>query len=246
MAAIEGGRSALACATGQAAEVTAILTLCSARRPHRLGLHALRRHAHAAAREPEEARHRDDVRRSGRAGELQASDQEKHQAALRRDPRQPAHQHRRHRGAGEDRARGRDSAGARQHRALALPVPADRMGRRHRGALGDQVHRRPRHHHGRRDRRVGQVQLGQRQVPRVHHALARLPRRHLPRDLRRLRLHHEGAHGDHAHLRPGAVAAQRLAAAAGPGVAARAHGPPLRQRARGGRSSCKATRRSPG
>jgi O-acetylhomoserine (thiol)-lyase len=30
MAAIEGGRSALACATGQAAEVTAILTLCSA------------------------------------------------------------------------------------------------------------------------------------------------------------------------------------------------------------------------
>src|SRR5256886_10868528 len=30
MAAIEGGRSALACATGQAAEVTAILTICSA------------------------------------------------------------------------------------------------------------------------------------------------------------------------------------------------------------------------
>src|SRR5438874_11992334 len=30
MAAIEGGRSALACATGQAAEVTAILTMCSA------------------------------------------------------------------------------------------------------------------------------------------------------------------------------------------------------------------------
>src|SRR5260221_857921 len=29
MAALEGGRSALACATGQAAEVTAILTLCS-------------------------------------------------------------------------------------------------------------------------------------------------------------------------------------------------------------------------
>ena len=34
------------------------------RRPHRLGVHALRRHAHAAARQPEEARHRDDVRRT--------------------------------------------------------------------------------------------------------------------------------------------------------------------------------------
>src|ERR1700758_2184175 len=29
MAALEGGRSALACATGQAAEVTALLTMCS-------------------------------------------------------------------------------------------------------------------------------------------------------------------------------------------------------------------------
>ena len=169
-----------------------------------------------------------------RAGEFQESDKAQHQAPVRRDARQPAHQHRRHRGAGEDRARGRDPAGAGQHRALAVPVPAPRMGRRHRRALGHQVHRRPRHHHGRRHRRVGQVRLGQRQVPRVHLALARLPRRHLPRDLRRLRLHDEGAHGDHAHLRPVAFADKRLAAAAGPGIAARAHGPPLRERARGG------------
>ena len=48
----------------------------------------------------------------------------------------------------------------RQHRALAVPVPAVRLGRGHRRALGDQVHRRARHHHGRRDRRVGQVPAG--------------------------------------------------------------------------------------
>jgi O-acetylhomoserine (thiol)-lyase len=44
-------------------------------RPHRLRLHALRRHAHAARRQPEEARHRDDLRRSGRPGEF-SGDQE--------------------------------------------------------------------------------------------------------------------------------------------------------------------------
>ena len=205
------------------------------RRPHRLGLDALRRHAHAAAREPEEARHRDHVRRSRTTRRISA----------RRSSRTPSCSTPRRSATRsinivdiEALAKIAHEAGIplvrRQHRALALPVPADRMGRRHRGALGDQVHRRPRHHHGRRDRRVGQVQLGQRQVPGVHHALARLPRRDLPRDLRRLRLHHEGAHGDHAHLRPGALADQRLAAAAGPRVAARAHGAALRERARGG------------
>ena len=127
-------------------------------------------------------------------------------------------------------------------RALALPVPADRVRRRHRRALGDQVPRRPRHDDGRRDRRVGQVPLGQRQVSRDDRALARLPRRDLPRDLRRLRLHDEGAHGDDAHLRPDAVADERVAAAAGHRDAARAHGAALRERARGGASSCRSIR----
>ena len=75
--------------------------------------------------------------------------------------------------------------------AIALPVPADQVRRRHRGAFGHQVHRRPRHHHGRRDRRVGQVSLGQRQVSGHDRALARLSRRDFPRDFRRFRLHHE-------------------------------------------------------
>ena len=45
------------------------------------------------------------------------------------------------------------------------------------------------------------------QVSPDDRAVARLPRRDLPRDVRRLRLHDEGAHGDDAHARPDAVAA---------------------------------------
>ena len=43
----------------------------------------------------------------------------------------------------------------------AVPAPADRPRRGHRGPLGDQVHRRPRYLHRRRDRGLGQVRLGQ-------------------------------------------------------------------------------------
>ena len=80
----------------------------------------------------------------------------------------------------------------------------------------------------------GKFPWGNGKFPDMHDALAGLPRRDLPRDLRRLRLHHEGAHGDHAHLRPDALADQRLAAAAGARDAAAADGAPLRQCARGG------------
>ncbi len=60
-------------------------------------------------------------------------------------------------------------------------------------------------------------------------ALRRLPRRALPRDLRRLRLHDEGAHGDPARLRARDFALQRVDASAGPRDAARANGPALRE-----------------
>jgi O-acetylhomoserine/O-acetylserine sulfhydrylase-like pyridoxal-dependent enzyme len=62
-------------------------------------------------------------------------------------------------------------------------------------------------------------------------ALARLPRRALVRDLRRLRLHDALPDGDAAGLRRVAVADERLADPAGRRDAAAAHGAALRQRA---------------
>ena len=52
----------------------------------------------------------------------------------------------------EHRARSGSAAGDRQHHGVALPVPADRARRRHRGALGHQVPGRPRHFHRRHHR----------------------------------------------------------------------------------------------
>ena len=64
MAAIEGGRSALACRHRPGGGSHRDPHAVQRGRPHRLGLDALRRHAHAAARQPEEARHRDHLRRT--------------------------------------------------------------------------------------------------------------------------------------------------------------------------------------
>ena len=55
-----------------------------------------------------------------------------------------------------DRPRARGSADGRQHVRDAVSLPADRVGRRHRRPLGDEVHRRPRHEHRRRRRRSGE------------------------------------------------------------------------------------------
>ncbi len=65
----------------------------------------------------------------------------------------------RHRGRRRGRARGRRAADRRQHRGHAVPDPAARVGRRHRGALGHQVPRRPRHRDRRRDRRRRHLRL---------------------------------------------------------------------------------------
>ncbi len=115
-----------------------------------------------------------------------------------------------------------------------------RPGRRHRRALGHQVPRRPRHHAGRHRGRERQVPVGQRQVPRHDRAVAGLSRREVLRDLRRLRLHDALPHGDAARLRRCAGADERVAGAAGRGDAAAAHGAPLQQRARGGAASARA------
>src|SRR5439155_1590641 len=76
----------------------------------------------------------------------------------------------------------------RQYARLSLPLPADRAWRGHRHPFGHQVSRWSRHDHGRGDRRIGKVRLGERQVSANDDALARLPRRDLSRNLRRLRL----------------------------------------------------------
>ena len=64
-----------------------------------------------------------------------------------------------------DRARSRAAAHRRQHVRDAVSLPSDRMGRRHRRPLGDEIHRRPRHEHRRRGRGVGPVQLVERPLP---------------------------------------------------------------------------------
>ena len=68
-----------------------------------------------------------------------------HQGVLRRDHLQPEAGRPRHRGCRRRRPRGRRPAHRRQHRRHAVPDPPDRVGRRHRRALDDQVPRRPRH-----------------------------------------------------------------------------------------------------
>ena len=123
----------------------------------------------------------------------------------------------------------RRAAHRRQHRRHAVPDPPVRVGRRHRRALGHQVHRRPRHVDRRRDRRRRHVRLAPAAVPRLHRARPELPRA-----------------GVLARARPGsyiikarvqllrdigpAIAVQRVPDPAGHRDAEPAHGAPLRQR----------------
>ena len=95
--------------------------------------------------------------RAGRQGE--------HEGVLRRDDRQPRRQRAGHRGPRVDRARARAAPGRGQHLRHAVPLPADRVGRRHRDPLGDEVPRWPRHDHRRCRGRGRHVQLVQRPVP---------------------------------------------------------------------------------
>ena len=80
-------------------------------------------------------------------------------------------------GVSGGRARQRHPARDRQHAGDAVPVPAARARRRHRRALGDEVHRRARHVDRRDHRRRRQVRLrGERSLPGVHRTRPELPR----------------------------------------------------------------------
>ena len=200
------------------------------RRPLRRRQHALRRHLLAVRRDLQADGHRLQLRRTRRTAQFPGGLAAQQQGRLRRDGRQSATQRHRLRGGRGDRARPRHSAGGRQHARVALPVPADPARRRHRRPFGHQVPRRARHHHGRRADRIREVSLGQRQLPGDGRAFARLSRRALLRNLRRLRLHDEGAHGNGAHARSDAGADVGLDAAAGDRDAAGPHGASRGQR----------------
>ena len=228
VAALEGGRAALAAATGMAAQMLALLTLC------RNGDHIV------AARTLYGGTYSQLAITFAQFGidatfvdaddpaAFRARAQAEHQGGLRRDDRQSAAQRLRHRGARRGRARRRHPARHRQHARVAVPVPPVRARRRHRRAFGDEVPGRPRHDDGRRRRRVGEISVGQRQLPADDGAFARLSRRALLRDLRRFRLHDEGADGDDAHARPDARPAVGVPAAAGRRDAAPADAAALR------------------
>ena len=130
------------------------------RRPRRVVCRDLRRHPQPAEPHPAALRHRDHVRRADRSAELPARGAAEHEAVLRRDDRQPAHRRARHSRRCRVRPRHRRAADDRQHLRHSVPVAANRARRGHRDALGDQVHRRPRRHPGRRADRQRQVRLG--------------------------------------------------------------------------------------
>ena len=77
-------------------------------------------------------------------------------------------------------ARARHPAARRQHLRDAVPLPADRVGRGHRPAFGDQVHRRARHQHRRRGGRLGCVQLVERPLSGGRRSVARVSRSPVP------------------------------------------------------------------
>ena len=171
-----------------------------ARRSRRVVGRALRRHRQSAQARAAQDERGDHVGKSRRSRGVARRRARQHESVLRRDDRQPRRQRARHRGARRHRARARRAAARRQHVRHAVSVPADRVGRRHRAALGDEVHRRPRHEHRRRRRRFGHVQLVERPVPRRRGAVAGLSRPRVSRDVRHLRLSHEAARGDAARF----------------------------------------------
>ena len=134
------------------------------------------------------------------------------------------------------------AADRRQHVRDAVPLPADRVGRRHRRPLGDEVHRRPRHEHRRRRRRLGGVQLVERPLPGHRRSVARVPRAAVPRDVRHLRLPDEAARRDAARSRRGDEPVQRVPVPAGARDAVAADGASRRERG-GGRELPRVARR---
>ena len=143
---------ALAVASGQSADDARHPQPGRGRRPHRLVGVALRRHLQPLPLHAAEDRHRGQLRRRPRrprrSGAARSAPNTK--AFFGETHRQPQERRPRHRRRRRRRPRARHPADRRQHRRHAVPHPPVRVGRRHRRALGHQVHRRPRHLHRRR------------------------------------------------------------------------------------------------
>ena len=160
IAALEGGVAALFLSSGQAAETFAILNLAAAgdhivSSPRLYGgtynlLHYTLPKLGIETTFVDDPDDLDSWRGRGAA---------EHQGVLRRDHLQPADRHPGHPGGVGGGTRERRAADRRQHHRHAVPDPADRPGRRHRRAFGDEVPRRPRFGDRRRHRRRRQVRL---------------------------------------------------------------------------------------
>ena len=205
------------------------------RRPeHRLQLEPLRRHVQPVPLHAAQARHRGEVRRRLRPGELRGRDRRQHPRAVPRDHRQPAARRRRHRGHRRRRPPARRAAHRRQHLRPAARPP-DRARRGHRRPLGDEVDRRPRD--GDRRRRRGRRQVRLVRLAAVQGGLRRsrsvLPRRVVLERVRPARVHPQAPGPGPARHRPRAQPVQRLPAAPGPRDAPAAHRAPQRERPQG-------------
>ena len=179
MAALEGGVGALATASGQAAQTIALLNLAENGGHIVVERVALRRHVQPAALHVPEARRRGQLhRRPRRPRRVEEGDPPEHARVLRREHRQPEGRHPRLRGHRRGRARRRRSRSSSTTRSrrpyLCNPL---QLRRRHRRALGDEVHRRARHVDRRDHRRRRQVRLRrQRSLRQLHRARPELPR----------------------------------------------------------------------
>src|SRR5581483_7049360 len=136
----------------------------------------------------------------------------------------------RHRGGRPDRARSSAAARRRQHVRDAVSLPTDRMGRRHRRALRDEVHRRTWHEHRRRRRRVGPVQLGERTLFGDRGSVAGVSRTPVLRNVWDVRLPDEAARRDVTRSRRLPEPVQRVPVSAGARDAVAADGTARRDR----------------
>ena len=162
VASLEGGRAALACATGMAAQMTALLAILKAG-DHivaastlyggtvgQLGIGFSRLGIETTFVDPEDP---DNFRRAIRPNTRAVYGETLGNPLVNVFDIEAVARH---------RARARPAAGHRQHGGQPLPVQPLRLRRRHRGAQRHQVPGRPRHDDGRRGGGVGQVRLGQR------------------------------------------------------------------------------------